>query len=99
VRVSVIVTNGDRFNHRRECIGGFYACLGNHNSLYAKAMRTSLAIEHAQSVRFRKLWLESDSTLLFQAFSYADVVPWILDRGEKVYEAMCWHGLQNFSYF
>jgi len=34
-----------------------------------------LAIEHAQRAGFKKFWLESDSTLLYQVFSFAEVVP------------------------
>jgi len=63
-------------------------------------MLSSLAIEHAQRAGFRKLWLESDSTLICQAFSSAEVVSLDSFREvEKMYATMCSHGFQSFSYF
>jgi len=59
-------------------IGGLYAFLGNHSALYVEAMGVTLSTEHVQSVGFKKIWLESDSTFLCQDFSSIDVVPWTL---------------------
>jgi len=54
-----------------ENIGGFSALLRNQNALSVDIMGALLAIEQVQRARFIKLLLESDSILLYQAFSSA----------------------------
>ena len=80
-----------------EGVMGEYICENTffriQNALYAEIMSVILAIKHTRSFGFTKLWLENDSTLLCQAFSSANVVPWILKGKRRRCMQMCLQGI------
>ena len=61
-----------------EYIVSFSSFLGVQKSLYVEVMGVILAIEFAWSKGFRCIWLECDSSLLCQAFSLFNLIPWSL---------------------
>jgi len=63
---------------RGEYIGSFSSFLRVQKSLYAKVMGVILAIELAWSKGFKCIWLECDSSMLCQAFSSFNLIPWSL---------------------
>jgi len=63
---------------RGEYISSFSSFLGVQKSLYAEVMGVILAIELAWSKCFKRICLECDSSLLCQAFSLFNIIPWSL---------------------
>jgi len=63
---------------RGEYIGNFSSFLGVQKSLYVEVMRVILAIVLAWSKCFRRIWLKCDFSLLCQAFSLFNLIPWSL---------------------
>jgi len=60
-----------------------------YKSIYTKVIEDILAIELAWSKGFRHIWLECDSSLLCQAFSSFNLIPWSLRGRWRKYIKIC----------
>ncbi|WJX52536.1 hypothetical protein P8452_38639 [Trifolium repens] len=65
-------------NANASFLGVFALNIGINTSLNAELAAAMLSIEIASSKGWSHLWLESDSMLVVQAFSFAKIVPWAL---------------------
>ena len=63
---------------RGEYICSFSSFIRIQKSFYVETMGAILAIELAWSKDFRLIWLECDSSMLCQAFSSFNLIPWSL---------------------
>ncbi|XP_058783255.1 uncharacterized protein LOC131657925 [Vicia villosa] len=63
-------------NHNADHLGSFCEFLGDGNSVSAELCAAMLAIEKACVFNWKKLWLETDCTVVVQAFSNPNLVPW-----------------------
>jgi len=58
-----------------EYMGSFFALLDIQHALYVEVMCVISVVEYARLKDFKKLWLECDSFLLYQAFGSAYMIP------------------------
>src|ERR1044072_9095692 len=65
-------------DHTGLCLGCFSQNLGPLNAFTAELIAAMLAIENAHRLNITRLWLETDSQLVAQAFNSSLMVPWSL---------------------
>lgn len=77
-----------------EFLGAFTINIGIASALNAELIGAMVAIEIAHINNWHRLWLETDSMLVFLAFKSSKIVPWSLrNRWDN-----CLHLLSNFSF-
>lgn len=63
-------------NANVEHLGSYFTNIGPGNAFQAELIGAMLAIEVADIMNWSKLWLETDSKLVVQAFQNPNMVPW-----------------------
>jgi len=80
-----------------EYIGVFF--LSIQSFLYVDIEEAILAIEYCKVVGYRRQWLERDSALVYQDFSFVHMVPWSIRGRWKRCLNICKDMEFRFSYF